>query len=88
MATISEVEEVAAVAPELETSGTVAVGDESTSTSIIGTNASYPQVRAYDVWQGTFLTQLAIDRNLRVVVLGATVADDLGLDANAPSGPR
>ena len=81
--TVSTVPEVAAVAPELQTSGTVAVGDESTSTSIIGTNASYALVRAYDVWQGTFLTDVAVAQNLRTVVLGATVADDLGLDASA-----
>ncbi len=83
VAAIGEVEEVAAVAPELQTSGTVAVGDESTTTSIIGTNASYALVRAYDVWQGTFLTDVAVAQNLRTVVLGATVADDLGLDASA-----
>jgi putative ABC transport system permease protein len=81
--TVSNVPEVAAVAPELQTSGTVAAGDESTSTSIIGTNASYALVRAYDIWQGTFLTDVAVAQNLRTVVLGATVADDLGLAASA-----
>ncbi len=80
---VSTIPEVAAVAPELQTTGTVAAGAESTSTSVIGTNASYALVRAYDLWQGTFLTDVAVDANLRVVVLGATVADDLKLDATA-----
>jgi putative ABC transport system permease protein len=72
---------VGGVAPELQTTATVAAGDESTDTSVIGTTPAYPLVRAYDVWQGTFLTDVSLDQNLRVVVLGATVADDLGLDA-------
>jgi putative ABC transport system permease protein len=81
--TVAAVDGVAAVAPELQTSATVSAGDESIDTSLIGTNASYAYVRAYDVWQGTFLTDASVDRNLRVVVLGSTVADDLGLDASA-----
>jgi putative ABC transport system permease protein len=72
---------VAGVAPELQTTATVAAGDESTDTSVIGTTPAYPLVRAYDVWQGTFLTDVSLDQNLRVVVLGGTVAEDLGLDA-------
>ena len=43
----------------------------------------YAQVRAYDVWQGSFLTDAAVDDGLRVAVLGATTASDLGLDATA-----
>jgi putative ABC transport system permease protein len=83
VAAVSKIPEVGAVAPELQTTGTVAAGVESTSTSVIGTNASYALVRAYDVWQGSFLTDVAVEQNLRVVVLGATVADDLKLDATA-----
>jgi putative ABC transport system permease protein len=83
VAAVAKIADVAAVAPELQTSGTVGAGDQSTTTSIIGTNASYALVRAYDVWQGSFLTDVAVDQNLRVVVLGATVADDLKLDATA-----
>ena len=35
-------------------------------------------VRNYDVWQGTFLTPVEVAQGLRVAVLGATTADDLG----------
>jgi len=83
VAAIGKVDGVAAVAPELQTSATVAAGTKTTSTSVIGTNSSYAFVRAYDVWQGTFLTDATADNNLRVVVLGSTVADNLGLDASA-----
>jgi len=83
VAAIGKIEGVAAVAPELQTSATVAVGTKNTSTSVIGTNSSYAFVRAYNVWQGTFLNDASDDNNLRTVVLGSTVADNLGLDASA-----
>jgi putative ABC transport system permease protein len=75
---------LAAVAPEIQTRGTVATSAaNTTTTSVVGTSAQYAQVRAYDVWQGTFLSQVAVDRSLRSVVLGATVASNLGLGAEA-----
>jgi putative ABC transport system permease protein len=80
---IGQILTVAAVAPEAATNGTVTVGVSNTTTSIVGTTADYAQVRAYDVWQGTFLTDTAVEKNLRVAVLGATVATNLGLDASA-----
>jgi len=80
---IAQIETIAAVAPEAQTSGVVAAGRTTTTTSIIGTSAAYASVRAYSVWQGTFLTDADVDSSLRVAVLGATVADDLGLDASA-----
>jgi putative ABC transport system permease protein len=76
---IAKLDGVAAVAPEISTSQTVKAGDKDTTTTVVGTTASYPQVRAYDIWQGTFLTDPAVDLDLRVAVLGATTADDLGL---------
>jgi putative ABC transport system permease protein len=82
VAAVEAIPGVAGVAPELQTTATVAAGDESTDTSVIGTTPAYPLVRAYDVWQGTFLTDVSLEHKLRVVVLGATVADDLGLDAD------
>jgi putative ABC transport system permease protein len=80
---VAAIPNVAAVAPELQLSGTVASGRETATTSIIGTNASYPQVRAYEVWQGTFLTDVSVANKLRVVVLGSTVADNLKVGAEA-----
>src|SRR4051794_18296524 len=82
-AAVGSVDGVAAVAPEIQTSGTVTVGTQSETTSLIGTSADYAQVRAYDVWQGSFLTPPTVAEGLRVVVLGATTAANLNLDASS-----
>jgi putative ABC transport system permease protein len=74
---------IAGVAPELQTTATVAAGDATTSTSIVGTTADYATVRAFSVWQGTFLSRVDVERDLRVAVLGASAADDLELDASS-----
>jgi putative ABC transport system permease protein len=37
-------------------------------------------VRAHSVWQGSALTDVSVDRALRVAVLGKSTADDLELD--------
>jgi putative ABC transport system permease protein len=79
---IAKVEGVAAVAPEVSTSQTVTRGTTTSDTTIVGTTAAYASVRAYDIWQGTFLTSPAVDLGLRVAVLGATTADDLGITAS------
>jgi putative ABC transport system permease protein len=79
---IGELASVAGVAPEASTSLTVHAGDESTDTTIVGTTAEYATVRAYDVWQGTFLTDVSVDHELRVAVLGASTAETLELDAD------
>jgi putative ABC transport system permease protein len=80
-AAIAELDSVAAVAPEVSTSLDVSAADESTTTTVVGTTADYATVRAYDIWQGTFLTDVSVDRQLRVAVLGASTADTLGLGA-------
>jgi putative ABC transport system permease protein len=81
-AAIAELDSVAGVAPEVSTSLLVQAGEESTTTTVVGTTDAYPTVRAYDVWQGTFLTDVSVDRDLRVAVLGASTATDLGLGAS------
>ncbi len=78
---IGELASVAGVAPEASTNLTVRAGDESTDTTIVGTTAEYATVRAHDVWQGTFLTDVSVERELRVAVLGASTAETLELDA-------
>ncbi len=80
---IAEITGVAGVAPEVSTSQEVSVADESTTTTIVGTTSAYPDVRAYTVWQGSALTPVSVERELRVAVLGKSVADDLGLGEDA-----
>jgi putative ABC transport system permease protein len=80
---IAALDGIAGVAPELSSYAFVVAGAENTTTTIIGTNQDYPLVRAYDVWQGSFLTDTSVEQGLRVAVLGATTASDLGLDASS-----
>jgi putative ABC transport system permease protein len=77
---IGQLDGVAALAPELSTSQSIAAGDKTTTTTIVGTTGAYPAVRAYSVWQGSSLTDVSVDQALRVAVLGKTTADDLGID--------
>jgi len=78
-AAVAKVANVAAIEPEVSTQKTVIAGLQNTTTSIIGTTPSFPEVRSFSVWQGSFLNQAAVDGSLRVAVLGSTTADDLGL---------
>ena len=80
---IGALDGVAAVAPELSSSQTVVAGSENTTTTVLGTTQNYPIVRAYDLWQGSFLTDTSVEQTLRVAVLGSTTADDLGLDQSS-----
>jgi putative ABC transport system permease protein len=80
---LAAIDGVAAVAPELSTQQLVVAGKENTTTSIVGTSAQYATVHNHTIWQGSFLTQPAADLGLRVAVLGATTASDLGLGASA-----
>ena len=80
---ISQVTGVAAVAPELSTQKVVIAGLQNETTTVIGTTPAYLEVRTYTMWQGTFLNQAAVDGSLRVAVIGATTADNLGLDGTS-----
>ncbi len=74
---------VAAVEPEVSGQGFLVNGDSNTTTTVLGTTPAYPYVRAYDIAQGSFFNQASVDNALRVVVLGATTASDLGLAGDA-----
>jgi putative ABC transport system permease protein len=82
-AAIAQISGVAAIAPETSTSQFVVSGDKNTTTTILGTTDDYPTVRAYDVWQGKFLTDTSDEQALRVAVIGSSTADDLGLTASS-----
>jgi putative ABC transport system permease protein len=80
---ITGLSSIAAVAPQVSTQAVVVAGDANTTTSVIGTTADYAGVRTYDIWQGSFITDVAVAEDLRVAVLGSTTADDLGLDEDS-----
>jgi putative ABC transport system permease protein len=76
---IAKLPGIAGVAPEISTSLTVNAGTKTTTTAVVGTTPDYPMVRAYEMWQGSFLTDASLEKDLRVAVLGATAATNLGL---------
>jgi putative ABC transport system permease protein len=80
---IGQLASVSAVEPEISTTQTIKIGTQSETVSVVGTTSTFTAVRAYDVWQGSFLTPVTVDQKLRVAVLGATTATNLGLDATA-----
>ena len=40
-------------------------------------------MRSFELWQGSGLTDLSVAASLRIAVVGASTADDLGLDASS-----
>ncbi len=80
---LASVDGVEAVAPQVSTSAVVEAGTKNTTTTILGTTSAYATVRTYSVWAGAFLTDAMVENGLRVAVLGATTADDLGLDSSS-----
>ncbi|MDQ6793828.1 MAG: ABC transporter permease, partial [Chloroflexota bacterium] len=69
---------IAGVAPEVTTQALVAAGTANSTTSIVGTTPDYLRVRAFEIAQGSFLPEVSVEQRLRVAVLGATTATDLG----------
>ena len=72
---------VSAVAPEMTTSKLVVAGHQNETARIVGTTPGYLSVFAYSMWSGAFLNAASVDHSLRVAVIGATTADNLGLTA-------
>ena len=71
---------VAAVAPEMAVSNAVIInGRTNTTTSMTGTTPSEAAVRNYTIQTGTFLSELAVSKGLRVAVLGPTTVTNLNL---------
>jgi putative ABC transport system permease protein len=78
---LSELDGIAALAPELSTSALVTFGDSNETVSVIGTSEDYAQVRNYAIWQGSFLNGASVDGGLRVAVIGSETASNLGIGA-------
>jgi putative ABC transport system permease protein len=72
-----EVSGVTAVSPEVSTQAQVQAGNNNTSTSVQGTNESYPQVGKITLDQGRFFTADENKRRRKVAVLGPTVVENV-----------
>ena len=68
---------VAAVAPELRTSGQLVAGRENTFTQVIGVTPEYQFVRNFPVGSGRFVSPGQVQNRSEVVVLGSRVAEVL-----------
>jgi putative ABC transport system permease protein len=76
---LTTLEGVQAVAPELTTNKLIVAGSQNETARLVGTTPAYISVFAYEMWVGSFLNEASVDHNLRVAVIGATTADNLGL---------
>ncbi|CAB4931220.1 unannotated protein [freshwater metagenome] len=71
---------VLAVAPEMAVPNVVIVsGRANTTTSMTGTTPAEQTVRAYEIQTGSFISDLAVAKGLRVAVLGPTTVTNLNL---------
>ncbi|MBI4301212.1 MAG: ABC transporter permease [Chloroflexi bacterium] len=68
---------VAAVAPQVQTFAQVVAAGQNVNTQIIGVTPDYQYVRNSPVADGDFISDRDVEARSMVVVLGATVADNL-----------
>jgi putative ABC transport system permease protein len=69
---------ITAVQPEMSRNFQVQYLTFNTNTQVIGTTANYLEVRKYRLASGRMFTELDDTQSRRVVVLGATAAEELG----------
>jgi putative ABC transport system permease protein len=73
-----------AVAPEISRRYQITAKGKNTNTQVIGTVASYPEVRNLQIDSGSFISDQNVQSLSKVAVLGPTTRDDLfGEGANA-----
>ena len=77
---VSQLGGVVAVAPEVTTQQLVVSARDNTTTTVVGTTASYAPVRSANVANGAFLNNAAVEHRLRVAVLGSETATDLDIN--------
>jgi putative ABC transport system permease protein len=68
---------VAYVSPSVREAAQVVAGDLNWGTSVYGVDVDWPLIRAWNVAEGDFFTDVDVRTSARVAVLGATVADNL-----------
>ncbi len=81
-----QVAHVVNVSPMLQSSAQLVAGGENTNASVVGTTSVYKAAFNLDLTHGAFFSDYDYDRAARVVVLGATVAEDLYGEGVDPVG--
>ncbi len=82
-----QVSSVKGAAAQITSSYVITSGSKNTNRSVIGTTTAYPFVRSFELDRGRFFTDVDVDRNNRVAVLGAAIADEL-FRGNNPIGKQ
>ncbi|OGO30420.1 MAG: hypothetical protein A2Z16_00095 [Chloroflexi bacterium RBG_16_54_18] len=81
---IAELEGVAGVMVDQRTSASVKFGTVTVDeVTLIGTTADFPSVRDMEIVSGRYFTQQEVDRKLKAVVLGSSLAEELFGDSTA-----
>ena len=75
-----------AVAPEISNRYQVVVRGNNTNTQVVGTVASYPEVRNVQIDSGSFISDQNVRSLSKVAVLGPTTASDLFGSSTDPIG--
>lgn len=82
---ISKIDTVKYVAPVMQVSAQLKNGSNNTSSTIIGSNPSYADIKSWETDIGRFFTEDEVEGKAKVVVLGSTTAENLfgkaGFDA-------
>jgi putative ABC transport system permease protein len=86
-AIVSQVPGIKAIAPEINQRQLVSYFSQNTNALLIGTTPDYRSVRDFSVAQGRFFNEIDLQRNKRVAVLGAEIADRLFNNRN-PIGEK
>jgi len=81
-----EVPFVQAVAPELSRRYQVVAKGKNTNTQVVGTVASYPNVKNLEIEQGSFISEQNVRSQSKVAVLGPTTRNDLFGEGIIPIG--
>ena len=82
----SEVQFVQAVAPVVSSNSQIVARGKNTRTQVIGTNASYPNVRNVSIEYGNFFSEKDVLNQAKVAVLGPMPSEDLFGEGVNPVG--
>jgi putative ABC transport system permease protein len=83
---LERLDSVRAVAPSVQAQETITNGSTSVQATVTGTTTAMQQVDNLELAGGSFFSSFAEGRGLKLGVLGASLASDLGLDGRSAVG--
>lgn len=85
---LAQISLVSGVAPSSQGQGQIVAGETNSSAQILGVTPAYADVKNLTLSRGSFISTRDDERNAQVVVLGATLAEDLFGEGADPIGER